>query len=130
MTTFCTYPDAPPRKDNGAGIRALLHSAFKISVLVHSIRNNRPHPGFVILDSPLLAYREAEDNDPIGALTDDELQLREAGVASAFYRFLHSLKGDAQFIVIENHKSDQEVVAPFPNVQFTGNKDVGRCGLF
>ena len=118
------------RKDNGAGIRSLLHSAFKISVLVHSIRNDRPHPGFVILDSPLLAYREAEENDQYGELTNEEIEVKKAGVASAFYEHLNSLKGQAQFIVIENHKSDEEVVSPYPNVQFTRNPKLGRSGLF
>ena len=36
----------------------------------------------------------------------------------------------AQFIVIENHKSDQDVVTPYANYQFTKNPSIGRAGLF
>jgi hypothetical protein len=121
--------DGKRRRDNGAGVRALLHAAFKVGVLVYCIEKGRPHPGFVILDSPLFAYRPAEE-DRFGDLTDDELELRKADVATHFYRYLEGMAAQAQFIVIENHKSDQDVVTPYANYQFTKNKSIGRAGLF
>ena len=121
--------DGKRRRDNGAGVRALLHAAFKIAVLAYCIEKGRPHPGFVILDSPLFAYRPAEE-ERFEDLTDDELELRKADVATHFYRYLHGMAGQAQFIVIENHKSDQEVVTPYANYQFTKNLSIGRAGLF
>lgn len=121
--------DGKRRRDNGAGVRALLHAAFKIGVLVYCINKGRPHPGFVILDSPLFAYRPAEE-DRFDDLTDDELELRNADVATHFYRHLQSMADYAQFIVIENHKSDQDVVRPYANYQFTKNPSIGRAGLF
>jgi polyhydroxyalkanoate synthesis regulator phasin len=121
--------DGKRRRDNGAGVRALLHAAFKIGVLVYCIEKGRPHPGFVILDSPLFAYRPAEE-DRFEDLTDDELELRDADVATHFYRYLQGMADHAQFIVIENHKSDQDVVRPYANYQFTKNPSVGRAGLF
>lgn len=121
--------DGKRRRDNGAGVRALLHAAFKVGVLTHCIDKGRPHPGFVILDSPLFAYRPAEEIRP-GELTEDELRLRSADVAAHFYRHLQSLAHQAQFIVIENHRSDQNVVVPYNNYQFTRNPAIGRAGLF
>jgi hypothetical protein len=121
--------DGKRRRDNGAGVRALLHAAFKVGVLVYCIEKGRPHPGFVILDSPLFAYRPAEETR-YGDLTDDELRLRKADVASHFYRHLQSMADQAQFIVVENHKSDQDVVTPYENYQFTKNPGIGRAGLF
>ena len=121
--------DGKRRRDNGAGVRALLHAAFKIGVLVYCIEKGRPHPGFVILDSPLFAYRPAEE-ERFEDLTDDELELRKADVATHFYRYLQGMSGQAQIIVIENHKSDQEVVTPYTNYQFTKNPSIGRAGLF
>lgn len=121
--------DGKRRRDNGAGVRALLHAAFKVGVLVYCIEKGRPHPGFVILDSPLLAYRPAEE-ERFGDLTVDELELRNADVAAHFYRYLEGMADHAQFIVIENHKSDQEVVKPYANYQFTKNSSIGRAGLF
>lgn len=122
--------DGKRRRDNGAGVRALLHAAFKVGVLVYCLEHRRPHPGFVILDSPLVAFRPAEEDSLYGALQDDEIALRGADVARHFYRHLESLRSHAQFIIIENHKSDQEVVAPYRNYQFTGNSMLGRVGLF
>lgn len=121
--------DGKRRRDNGAGVRALLHAAFKVGVLVYCIEKGRPHPGFVILDSPLFAYRPAEE-ERFGELMDDELELRKADVAEHFYRHLEGMADQAQFIVIENHKSDQEVVKPYANYQFTKNPSIGRAGLF
>lgn len=121
--------DGKRRRDNGAGIRAILHSAFKVAVLLYCREKGRPHPGFLILDAPLLAYRPAEETR-YGDLTDEEKAVVKADLAGHFYRHLHSLKGTAQFIVIENHKSDQDVVKPFPNVQFTRNPRTGRTGFF
>lgn len=121
--------DGKRRRDNGAGVRALLHSAFKVGVLVYCIQKGRPHPGFLILDSPLLAYRPAEEGR-FGAVLEDEIALRDAGVAHNFYTFLHNMRDKAQFIVIENHRSDQEVVEQFPNVRFTLDPEFGRVGLF
>lgn len=121
--------DGKCRRDNGAGVRALLHAAFKIGVLVYCIEKGRPHPGFVILDSPLFAYRPAEE-ERFEDLADDELELRKADVATHFYRYLQGMADQAQFIVIENHKSDQNVVKPYSNFQFTKNPRIGRPGLF
>ncbi|MEO7179086.1 MAG: hypothetical protein ABIW83_09595, partial [Allosphingosinicella sp.] len=62
--------------------------------------------------------------------TDDELELCKADVATHFYRYLQGMADQAQFIVIENHKSDQDVVTPYANYQFTKNPSIGRAGLF
>lgn len=121
--------DGKQRKDNGAGIRAILHSAFKVAVLLYCQEKSRPHPGFMILDAPLLAYRAAEETR-FGAVSPEEIELQKADLAGHFYRHLHSLSGKAQFIVIENHKSDEKVVAPYPNHQFTRNSALGRTGFF
>jgi hypothetical protein len=121
--------DGKRRRDNGAGVRALLHAAFKVGVLVYCIEKGRPHPGFVILDSPLFAYRPAEE-ERFEDLTEDDLKLRNADVATHFYQHLQSIAGHAQFIVIENHRSDQDVVRPYVNYQFTRNASIGRAGLF
>ncbi|RWO78286.1 MAG: hypothetical protein EOS18_19030 [Mesorhizobium sp.] len=86
--------DGKRRRDNGAGVRALLHAAFKVGVLVYCIEKGKPHPGFVILDSPLFAYRPAEETR-FGDLTDDELQLRKADVATHFYQYLQGMADQA-----------------------------------
>ena len=79
--------------------------------------------------SPLFAYRPAEE-ERFEDLTEDELELRKADVATHFYRYLQGMADRGQFIVIENHKSDQDVVTPYSNFQFTKNPSIGRAGLF
>ena len=122
--------DGKRRRDNGAGVRALLQAAFKVGVLVYCLEHRRPHPGFVILDSSLVAFRPAAEESSFGALEDDEIALRGADVARHFYRHFQSLKDRAQFIIIESHKSDQDLVAPYWNYQFTRNPAPGRVGRF
>ena len=50
------------RAANGKGVRAILHAAFNVAVIVYAIENRLPHPGFLVLDTPLLTYRT--DNIP------------------------------------------------------------------
>ena len=54
---------------------------------------NLAHPGFVVLDSPLLAYWKPEGDD------DD---LRGTDLKEMFYRYLLGLRKDNQVIIIEN----------------------------
>ncbi|CDZ62169.1 Conserved phage-associated protein [Neorhizobium galegae bv. orientalis] len=122
--------DGKNRRNNGAGIRAILHAAFKVAVLLYCKEAGRPHPGFLVLDAPLLAYRPADEVTKYGALTKEELDIQRADLAGHFYAHLHSLRDSAQVIVVENHKSDQHVVAPYSNIHMTRNPDLGREGFF
>ncbi len=45
------------RSAHGKGVRAILHSAFTIGLAQYCFENDLPHPGFVVLDSPLVTYR-------------------------------------------------------------------------
>jgi hypothetical protein len=51
--------DGKPRGSRGKGLRAITHSAVTIALLEYCLENDLPHPGFVVLDSPLLAYFKA-----------------------------------------------------------------------
>ena len=82
-----------------------------------------------VLSAVGFAYRPAEE-ERVEDLTEDDLELRKADVATHFYRYLQDMADQAQFIVIENHKSDQAVVTPYENYQFTKNPNIGRLGLF
>lgn len=113
------------RKDNGAGVRAVLHSAFKVGVMLYCQDNGRPHPGFLILDAPLMAFTETAEGP-----NADEQALIDASLATHFYKHLNELKGRAQIIVIENHKDTPAIPKAFPNIRFTGRQDIGRQGFF
>lgn len=50
--------DGKARSDWGKGYRAFILSAMVIGLMRYCFKNNRLHPGFVILDSPLVSLKE------------------------------------------------------------------------
>ena len=83
--------------------------------------NNLPHPGFVVLDSPLLAYYKPEG---IGdSLQGSDLKVR-------FYKYLADNHKDDQIIVVENEHPPSELEDRIVLVKFTKNPDIGRYGFF
>lgn len=116
------------RAANGKGVRAVLHAAFNVAVIVHCIENNLPHPGFLVLDTPLLTYREPLTSR-YGDLTEDEVKLKATTLAEHFYKHLASLKDHVQVIVIENSDPPSAVEALARIETFTGNQGSGRSGL-
>lgn len=99
--TFDLRIDGKLRKDNGKGVRAITHAAFKVALLLFCHERNLPHPGFLVLDTPLLTYR-----DPIhskeGPLEDDERVLRNTSLKDFFFEHLSRNADKGQFVVIEN----------------------------
>lgn len=117
-----------PRSANGKGVRAVLHAAFNVAVVVHCIENNLPHPGFLVLDTPLLTYRE-----PIGSrygdLSEDEVELKATTLAECFYKHLASLKDHVQIIVLEN-SDPPSIIDGIARIEvFTGSPGNGRVGF-
>lgn len=84
------------------GITIKLVTPLK-TIVVFCIENNLPYPGFLVLDTPLLTYREPMTSR-YGDLSDDEKVIKKTGLAEHFYKPKHlaSLKDKVQFIVIEN----------------------------
>lgn len=117
-----------PRSANGKGVRAVLHAAFNVAVFVHCIENNLPHPGFLVLDTPLLTYREPLTSK-YGDLTQDEQVLKASSLAEHFYKHLASLKELVQVIVIENSDPPQAIRRLARIEVFTGQPGEGRFGL-
>lgn len=107
------------RGSRGAGLCAITYSAFTLAVFEYCRSRKMPHPGFVILDSPLIAYKEpkADDEGIIGT----DLKLR-------FYEHLNKFAGTEQIFIIDNTEPPQHYLE-MAN-QFTGNPAIPRCGLF
>ena len=116
------------RSANGKGVRAVLHAAFNVAVFVHCIENNLPHPGFLVLDTPLLTYREPLTSKH-GELSQDEQALKASSLAEHFYKHLASLEEQVQIIVIEN-SDPPEAIRSLARIEvFTGQPGEGRFGL-
>ncbi|MEZ9513321.1 hypothetical protein AB4359_23895 [Vibrio splendidus] len=99
--TYDVVIDGNPRDSNGKGVKAILHSVFKIALLIHCREKGLFHPGLLILDSPLVTYRDPVKHR-MGDLEDDELALKQTSVRYNFLDYLSKISHLAQFIIIEN----------------------------
>lgn len=108
------------RTSHGKGVRAVTHAAFTTGLLRYCTSREKPHPGFVLIDSPLVVYREPDQ---------DELTL-DSNVKSAFFIDLASSFLSEQVILLENEEPSDEVLA-LGNVnliKFT-KREEGRYGF-
>ena len=127
--TFDLKIDGKRRRDNGKGVRAITHAAFKVALLLHCREKNLPHPGFLVLDTPLLTYR-----DPLtskyGDLTGDEQEIASMSLKNHFFEHLAAEAHGAQFIVLENVDPPTNIGNLAYLEVFHGNRGGGRFGLF
>lgn len=118
------------RRANGKGVRAVIHSAFKVAVLLYCQDNGLPHPGLLVLDTPLLTYREPAKVPRHGELASDERALAGTTLHEKFYAHLASLGDRAQFLILENSDPPVGALPASATHFFTGDEDGGRMGLF
>lgn len=114
--------DGKPRGSRGKGLRAITHAAVTLGLMEYCREQSLPHPGFVVMDSPLLAYFEPEGED------DEALQGTD--LKERFYDYLiqqHSR--DSQVIIIENQHPPSKFDGDLNLTVFTGNPAEGRFGL-
>jgi hypothetical protein len=109
-----------PRTSHGKGMRSITHAAFTIGLLEYCRDKDLPHPGFVILDSPLLAYRQPEGD------ADD---LRDTDVQEKFYEYLAGWN-DSQVLIIENVTPPEFIQKLSLSQFFTANLNQCRSGFF
>ena len=108
-----------PRGSRGAGLCAITYSAFVLALFEYCRSRSMAHPGFVILDSPLIAYKEPMPDDE--NITSTDLKPR-------FYKHLEKFSGEQQIFVIDNTDPPPEYAAK--GIHFTANEKQGRYGLF
>lgn len=126
--TFDLIIDGKKRRNNGKGVRAITHAAFKIALLTFCRTRKLPHPGFIILDSPLITYR-----DPIrsraGALSEDEKAIRDSDLKEKMFEHLASISSAGQFIMFDNADPPEKASIYTALHTFTNDPTVGRQGL-
>lgn len=105
----------------GKGLRAITYAAFTLGLLSFCRARHTPHTGFVVLDSPLLAYREPDG---------DEDDLQGTDLQEKFYDFIQAMPGDTQVIVIENTDPPEAIRNRDQSLMFSKNPHHGRYGLF
>ncbi|MFB0488648.1 hypothetical protein ABIE45_001234 [Methylobacterium sp. OAE515] len=107
--------DGQARQSHGKGVRAVLYSAFVIGLLRFCARNNRPHPGFVVIDSPLTSYKKrgAQVNGTEGPIS--------LGVEAAFWDALKRVPPGIQIIIVENKEPPADVAEAVHYEWFAGD---------
>lgn len=106
------------RSSHGKGVRAITHAAFNLALLKFCIASSKPHPGFVIIDSPLIVYRQPDAGEDNFALD----------VKEGFYRSLATEFMRAQVIILENDTPPNDLDSVINIIEFTGT-DRGRQGF-
>lgn len=106
------------RASHGKGVRAIAHAAFNLALLNYSLKRAMPHPALVLIDSPLVVYREP-DTDEGGF---------ERDVKDAFYRSIANDFGASQVIIIENEDPPLDIEKGANVIRFTGASH-GRKGF-
>ncbi|MEA5449316.1 hypothetical protein VB780_12105 [Leptolyngbya sp. CCNP1308] len=109
------------RSSSGKGVRAITHAAMIIGLMEFCRQEDLPHPGFVVLDSPLLAYREPE--------SEEDSALAESDLKARFYEYLAMNLFDSQAIIIENEDPPIDLRGRVHLTHFTKNENVGRYGF-
>ncbi|MFF4590485.1 hypothetical protein [Streptomyces sp. NPDC001388] len=110
------------RSGHGKGMRAVLHASFAVSLADYCLRKEHRHPGFVVLDSPLVTYRQP------GVRRTDDPDLPDS-VIDYFYRDLfHRFSGQA--IVVENDDPPADIVEQAHVYMFSRDPHDHRFGFF
>lgn len=113
------------RSAHGKGVRAILHAAFTLGLAQYCFDRDIPHPGFAILDSPLVTYRPP-DSSGAGGVSAEGLP---DGIVGAFYADVQR-RFDGQVIVLENTNPPQVLQEESVDLAFTKRADLGRYGFF
>jgi hypothetical protein len=110
------------RASEGKGFRAIAYAAFMIGLLDYCADSNvaLPHPGVVVLDSPLVTYKR-RDTSPDEEIPED--------VTSAFYEALAKLPFERQVIVLENNDPPAAIHSQINYTHFS-RSTTGRYGFF
>ncbi|MCA8283374.1 hypothetical protein LGN21_27680 [Burkholderia cepacia] len=107
--------DGKPRQSSGKGVRAILYAAFAIGLLRYCAKNNRPHPGVIVIDSPLTSYKSKKS----GTVKGENGEI-DAGIEAAFWDSLAKTAKDIQVIVIENKEPPSEIAEEVHYQWFAG----------
>jgi hypothetical protein len=126
--TYDLVIDGKERCHNGKGVRAITHAAFKVALLLYCRDRKLPHPGFLVLDTPLLTYRDPFKK-PGDKLMADEEELRNTDLKERFFEHLGHVGADAQFMIFENVDPPPKISEYALVETFTNDPSNGRQGL-
>ena len=110
------------RSTNGKGVRALLHGAFSIGLMKYCRAGMCPHPGFLVLDSLFVTYK---DPDGLEDAAIQATQLKDRALEA-----FAEMSKDHQLIILDNVDVPDWLPLQSTYIHFTGQPAQGRSGLF
>ncbi|MBX3401594.1 MAG: hypothetical protein KF873_22925 [Gemmataceae bacterium] len=110
------------RANKGKGYRAITYAAFAIGLMKYCRQKSIPHPGIVVLDTPVNPYKGPTPTNPAERVSD--------AVKTAFFEYLAGDTSGDQVIVMENEEPPPSVLDRVRCFEFTRNRSVGRYGFF
>ena len=110
------------RSSHGKGYRAITHAAFTICLMLYCKENNIPYSRLIILDSPILSFKEAD--------VSEEEQEIVANMKDSFYESLANMIEDEQVIVLENIEPTIAMKSQINCIHFSKSHETGRYGLY
>jgi hypothetical protein len=102
--------DGQPRQSHGKGVRAILYAAFAVGLLRYCRKSKKPHPGFLVIDSPLTTYKK-------GQVREAEI---DPGIEAAFWKSMAALPRDLQIVVLDNKEPPANVASGIKYERFAG----------
>jgi hypothetical protein len=111
-----------PRAANGKGVRALLHGAFSIGLMKYCRSRKRAHPGFLVLDSVFVTYK-----DPDGL---DDLAIKNTPLKDRAFSTFSELPDEYQLLILDNVDVPDWLAKEPCCIHFTGQPTQGRSGFF
>lgn len=106
------------RSSFGKGVRAITRAAFNLALLKYCSESGKSFSRFLLIDSPLVVYREP-DSDESGFPLE---------VKAEFYRVIAKEFADFQVIIIENDAPPDDLINSINVTRFTGSSQ-GRRGF-
>lgn len=104
------------RAAHGKGVRAILHAAFSIALAQYCVAQDLPHPGFVVLDSPLVTYRPPTHDEPVATGEDEALPV---DFTARFYASIAAVDPRIQVIVMENVAPPENGASRISDIAFS-----------
>lgn len=111
------------RRNHGKGYRAIYLAAFMLGLLRYCLKNDKPHPRFIVIDSPLTTYKEKDmvsSND-----------LKAETIQEDFFESISQfcMENGVQVIILDNKQPTKEH-KNLNHIHFTGNTKSGRVGFY
>jgi hypothetical protein len=97
----------------------ILHAAFTTALADYCLEQRRSHPGFIVLDSPLVTFREPGEQ---------EADLRQSVPQHVYRQLLSVFRGQA--IVVENTDPPSDILDRAQVYMFSREASGQRFGFF